>query len=132
MADMEYKGKKGFYVYGVATGKEYRGKGISTKLLEYAKGFVDEKKADFLVLVPRNEGLFEFYVKRGFFRKYCVKTEIFDREELKKLAGNTAIIGIGQLRMIGMQCVGIVRTDHKAVGKHTGKVIAAVRLPANA
>lgn len=85
-----YKGKNGFYVYGVATGEKYRSKGVSTKLLEYAKQLVNDKKADFLVLVPRNEGLFEFYSLRGFYRKYCVKTEIFAKEELEKSADSTA------------------------------------------
>lgn len=81
---VSYKGKKGFYVYGVATGKEYRGKGISTKLLEYAKQMVIEKKVDFLVLVPRNEGLFGFYTSRGFFRQFCVKTDVYDADEIEK------------------------------------------------
>ena len=82
---VSYKGKNGYYVYGVATGKLYRSKGISTKLLTYAKALVEKKDVDFLVLVPRNEGLFNFYGERGFFPMACVETQEFCREELMSL-----------------------------------------------
>ena len=61
---VSYKERAGFYVYGVATGKAHRSMGVSTKLLEHAKKLAGD---GFLVLVPRNQGLFEFYKGRGFF-----------------------------------------------------------------
>ena len=68
---VSYKGRDGFYVYGVATGKAHRSMGVSTKLLEQAKNLAGD---GFLVLVPRNQGLFEFYKGRGFFSVNSVTT----------------------------------------------------------
>ncbi len=58
--------KTGRYVYAVATLKECRGKGISTMLLDFAKKFIKEKGEDFLILVPQEGSLVEFYAQRGF------------------------------------------------------------------
>jgi len=77
---VEYREKKGFYVYGVATGEKYRSMGVSSKLLDYAKNLVGD--VGFLVLVPRNQGLFSFYENRGFFPMVSVKTRTFSREEI--------------------------------------------------
>lgn len=80
---VSYKNKKGYYVYGVATDENYRNKGISTALLDYAKSTVDSGFQDFLVLVPRNELLFEFYKKRGFFAQACTEKRLISGDELK-------------------------------------------------
>ncbi len=66
MIPVNCKDKKGRYVYAVATGKQWRNLGISTKLLEYAKEHIKKEKESFLVLKPANKGLFEFYKKRGY------------------------------------------------------------------
>lgn len=55
--------KKGGYIYAVATYPDFRGKGICNRLIEHIK---DDKKYDFLVLVPQSESLFEFYKKMEF------------------------------------------------------------------
>lgn len=54
--------KKGHYIYAVAVDKDKRNKGIGKKLLEFAK----ENMEDFLVLVPADKGLFDYYRKFGF------------------------------------------------------------------
>lgn len=54
--------KFGHYIYAVAVDKNKRNKGIGKKLIEFAK----EKMQDFLVLVPADRGLFEYYQKFGF------------------------------------------------------------------
>ncbi len=54
--------KQGHYIYAVAVDKEKRGKGLGKKLIEFAK----ENKDDFLVLVPADKGLFDYYKKLGF------------------------------------------------------------------
>lgn len=56
----------GRYVYAVATKKEYRGQGLSSKILEFLKDYIEKADEKFLVLVPAEESLFEFYEKRGF------------------------------------------------------------------
>lgn len=58
-----YRNKNGGYIYAVATRKSAQGRGLSTALLNYIKSL---DNYEFLVLVPQNEGLFEFYEKRGF------------------------------------------------------------------
>lgn len=88
LLEVSFKGKKGFYVYGVATGEAYRSGGISTKLLEYAKELA---KGGFLVLVPRNQGLFDFYKNRGFFSVFSVETREYTKEELTKICDGTKV-----------------------------------------
>ncbi len=70
-------GKKGRYVYAVATNRKDRGRGVATALIEYAKKLVLEGNVDFLVLVPAKKSLFEYYKRRGFLEfmsvKNCVK-----------------------------------------------------------
>ena len=58
--------KKGRYVYAAATEEKSRGRGIATKLLEYAQKFIKQQNEDFLVLVPAEKSLFDFYKKRGY------------------------------------------------------------------
>lgn len=57
---------RGRYVYAVATEKSARRRGISTALIDYAKKFIEENGEKFLVLVPQEEDLVNFYAKRGF------------------------------------------------------------------
>lgn len=89
LLSVSFNGRKGYYVYGVATGSKYRSKGISSSLLEYAKKLVG--KDGFLCLVPRNQGLFGFYKERGFFPVASVKTREFSREELLKMTNGTEV-----------------------------------------
>ena len=77
---VSYKERAGFYVYGVATGKAHRSLGVSTKLLEHAKKLAGD---GFLVLVPRNQGLFEFYKGRGFFPVNSVTTTEMAKADAK-------------------------------------------------
>jgi predicted N-acetyltransferase YhbS len=59
-------GIKAAYVYGVVTLPEYRGRGCSTALLEYADTVLQDKGYQAAVLVPASESLFGFYEKRGY------------------------------------------------------------------
>lgn len=62
LVECSYCNKDGYYVYAVATDEDYRKKGYSTSLLNYAKGL----NKDFLWLIPAKDGLISFYQKRGF------------------------------------------------------------------
>ncbi|MBQ7986274.1 MAG: GNAT family N-acetyltransferase [Clostridia bacterium] len=78
-------GMYGGYIYAVTTYKDHRGQGICNKLMEYVKA---DKKYDFLVLKPQNDGLFGFYEKMGFEKVSCLsKNEIFvsEKEENYKI-----------------------------------------------
>ena len=63
----------GRYVYAVATDKRFRGRGYASKLLDFAKHFILVNNEDFLVILPRNEGLYAFYGKSGFTPLCCAK-----------------------------------------------------------
>lgn len=54
------------YVFAVATRKERRGEGISTRLLEAAHGRAEEEGCAATLLVPAEPSLFEYYGKRGY------------------------------------------------------------------
>ncbi len=66
VTDIEYKEKKGFYLYSACTAKKYRNKGYMHELIEFAIN--DQKKQGkvFCVLQPASESLFDFYKKLGF------------------------------------------------------------------
>lgn len=57
---------KGRYIYAVATRIDFRGQGISTRLLEYAHTFMREQGESAAVLLPASPGLYNFYGKRGY------------------------------------------------------------------
>ncbi len=53
------------YLYAVATKKEYRGKGIASRLLQEMEQALRKEGFAGLLLVPANPGLFAFYEKLG-------------------------------------------------------------------
>ena len=59
----EYKGK---CVYCAMTNYAHRGKGYMKTLLDYSYEFCKEQGFDFIVLVPAEKSLFEYYKKCGF------------------------------------------------------------------
>ena len=56
----------GVYLYALATDKEYRGCGIMSGLIQYAKQIAKEEKKRFLYLIPANEELYNYYEGQGF------------------------------------------------------------------
>ncbi len=57
---------KGFYVYCAMTRPSYRGKGLMAQVLTLADEAVKKCGLDFLLLVPAEESLFNYYGKFGF------------------------------------------------------------------
>ncbi|MEG1779325.1 MAG: GNAT family N-acetyltransferase, partial [Oscillospiraceae bacterium] len=76
------------YLYCLATLKEYRGNGISTKLLDFADKLLIKRGYAAAVLVPANELLFMFYNKRGYSIQGGVNTLVLNAD---KLSGNSDI-----------------------------------------
>lgn len=70
--------KRGRYIYAVATEPEARGRGISTKLIQYANDYILGNGEYFSILVPAEKSLFEFYKKRGYASVSAVKRFEFD------------------------------------------------------
>ena len=58
--------KKAAYIYGVATKKVQRGKGYSTSLLKKCHELLQKKGYSAAILVPADEGLFNFYGRLGY------------------------------------------------------------------
>lgn len=57
---------KGFYVYCAMTHPSHRGKGLMAQVLKSADEAVKKCDLDFLLLVPAEESLFNYYGKFGF------------------------------------------------------------------
>ena len=66
MADMEYKGSKGFYLYSACTVPEYRGKGVMRDLVAFALEDKRKQGVTFCVLKPAEDSLFDFWAGLGF------------------------------------------------------------------
>ena len=67
------------YIYGVATSKDSRGKGYSTKVLKYI-----QQQYPISFLVPSSESLFQFYAKNGYHTAFHVNEVQFHLEQLTK------------------------------------------------
>ena len=66
VTDVEYKDKKGFYLYSACTGDKYRNRGYMRELIEFAINDQKSRGKVFCVLQPASESLFDFYQKIGF------------------------------------------------------------------
>ncbi len=70
--------KNGRYIYAVAVSPKKQGQGIGKELIEFAK----ENSEDFCVLVPADEGLFNYYRKLGFSdNSYVAEYEEIEKEK---------------------------------------------------
>ncbi len=66
MLAISCKAKKGRYVYAVATAKSHRGKGLCKEVMSFVEKAARERGESFLILVPAEKSLFEFYEKMGY------------------------------------------------------------------
>lgn len=73
--DVSINNKKGKYVYAVATNENYRGKGYMKKLFDCISNEFS-RDYSFLCLRPMDDGLFNFYEKLGFERKFTKSTAV--------------------------------------------------------
>lgn len=64
--DCELSGRKLAYIYGVATLKSHRGKGLAGKLLQETHEILRQQAYAGAILVPANQSLFAFYQKFGY------------------------------------------------------------------
>ena len=64
--DGKFCEKRVAYLYAVATGKAYRGRGLCRRLTEEAHRILRERGYAGAVLVPAEPGLFEMYAKMGY------------------------------------------------------------------
>ena len=88
------------YVYAVATMQNQRGRGLSTKLLAYAKKWLTKNSVGTMVLAPEGEKLFEFYRKRGYTTAFKLKIAEFEATEQTQ---------------VGVTCKAILPVEYKAL-----------------
>ncbi|WP_312645198.1 GNAT family N-acetyltransferase [Hydrogenoanaerobacterium sp.] len=108
------------YVYAVATRKAHQGRGISSKLLEYANGLIAERGEVLSLLVPAQGELFSFYEKRGYTTTFSIKTaeltvEIPARSNVDFVFTNIAAHEYKQLRDAAFDREGYLRWDETAI-----------------
>lgn len=73
---------KGYYVYGVGTLKNHRGKGYSGNLMEYLFEYAKNNNIQFTVLKPAQESLYNLY------RKQSYNTTLYSYETTLELCPN--------------------------------------------
>lgn len=64
--DLFAYGKKGFYIYGLATVPQHRSKGYAKQLMEYVCKDKFSNGHEFCIAQPAQESLFEYYKNLGF------------------------------------------------------------------
>ncbi len=96
--DCECRGEKWAYVYGVATAKAHRGKGLSHRLLAETQEHLADRGYAGVLLVPGSESLFRFYEGQGYAacswvrEDFCAASEDIDDEPVLQAASvETAI-----------------------------------------
>ena len=77
LVDCCVNNENGRYVYAACTDNRYRGRGIMTKLLEYAKHL----DYSFLCLIPAEDSLEKYYCERGFNKKLDVSELEFEQTD---------------------------------------------------
>ena len=76
--DLQACGKKGFYIYGLATVPQYRGKGLAKQLMEYVENKKLSQGYDFVLTQPAQESLFEFYRQMGYTNTVYLRKAVID------------------------------------------------------
>jgi len=70
--------KKCIYIYGVGVKEDFRGRGLSKKLLNEIYEYYKDKNILFLYLVPADSGLFKMYEKLGYKTEFYLNKTVFD------------------------------------------------------
>jgi predicted acetyltransferase len=73
--DCSFQGHHMAYLYGIATAKAFRGKGVCSALMENTHTHLKYLGYDGVILVPADEGLFGMYGKMGY--RVCASVSEF-------------------------------------------------------
>lgn len=79
--------RPGRYIFAVATDEGFRGKGLSTRLLEAAHQHMRDQGDAAAVLAPAEKSLFSFYEKRGYQTTFYADHALIQGEDLPPYAG---------------------------------------------
>lgn len=76
---------KAYYLYAAATLEEYRGRGFMSKLLKYAETFAKENNAEYILLMPGEDSLYDYYERFGY-KSLCFCREcIFEKDDIPQI-----------------------------------------------
>lgn len=76
-------------LYAVATHTNYQGKGFSTQIMDFCNKHLIETGMDLSILVPAEEGLFDFYAKRGYKKAFYVRELTLSYDQILAFKTNT-------------------------------------------
>lgn len=79
------------YIYAVATKESYRGRGISTRMLDAAHRTMQALGVKLSVLVPASGELYNFYGRRGFDTEFFAGSAIVRADEIRPFLGSFAV-----------------------------------------
>lgn len=68
------KGRRGAYLYGLATQPEYRRRGLAAGLIDYAAHQLQLRGVSFLTLIPEQPELFDYYGAQGFQKAFALRS----------------------------------------------------------
>ena len=80
LIDGELCGKSAYYLFAAATFKSERGKGCMAKLLEKAKNHALHNSRAYIVLVPAEQSLFDYYLRFGYKTCFYAKRQGINEE----------------------------------------------------
>lgn len=93
------------YMFGVATAKKYRKRGIMARLIEFSLGVAKQNGDVYSLLYPANDSLYSFYDKFGY--TACYSATVFEksRKELEEIANDLSKkSGIFDLNQLQKKC----------------------------
>lgn len=79
---------KTYYLYAAATHPDFRKKGIMGKLINKGINIAKERGIEYIVLVPAEKYLYDYYSKFGFKTAFKKKVVITNRSELEQFIDN--------------------------------------------
>lgn len=74
-----------YYLYAAATLPKYRGRGYMAQMIEKGFEVASQRKIDFIVLVPAEDYLFDYYAKFGFITKFKKKSLTLSHKQVFSL-----------------------------------------------
>lgn len=83
--------QKARYIFAVATKTEYRGRGISTQLLNAAHDLIAREGGAAAVLMPAEQSLYDFYQKRGYKTAFYLDERLCAAKDIPAISSGDSI-----------------------------------------
>ncbi|MEI6578198.1 MAG: GNAT family N-acetyltransferase [Eubacteriales bacterium] len=77
-----------FYIYAACTAKDYRNRGIMSRLIQWSIDYSELEQIDLICLVPSEETLFDYYARLGFLRYFKRKEFSLNRNQINAISEN--------------------------------------------